>query len=327
MPRRRIPRPITGARNAAYRIAATLTEVQTLRTELAQTSLRMQELSALVKQIENRAHAGSMQSRDALLEMLERNRQETLEILQLLRDDEPTSRRLLWQARDAAEYEAAYEEAEPLVSVLIPTYTNVRGLVELALPAILAQTYEHLEVVVVGDAASPDVEQAVRSVGDKRVRYANLTHRGPYPESPQKRWLVAGGPPANEALRLARGSWIGHMDDDDTSPPERIEVLLRAARHRRLEFCYGRVRQHLPDGSEQILGEFPPRSHAVSLTCSLMHAGLSFIAAELGDSLFGIVGDWARVRRMMRIGARVGMIDDVVLDYYPSQLWRATDYE
>ena len=255
-------------------------------------------------------------------ETLERNRQETLEILNVLRDDEPGSRRLLWQIRDTAEYVAAYEEAEPLVSVVIPTYTNVKGLLEQSLPAIFAQTYENLEIVIVGDAAGPEIEQAVRRIGDPRVRYANVTHRGPYPEVPQQRWLVTGGPPCNEAIRLARGRWIAQFDDDDGCPPERIERLITAARERRLEFCYGRIRQHHPDGTVSMLGHFPPRSHDVSLTCSVMHSGLKFISAELSDYLFGIVGDWSRIRRMMRIGVRIGMIDDVVLDYYPGSLWR-----
>ncbi len=59
----------------------------------------------------------------------------------------------------------------------------------------------------------------------------------------------------------------------------------------------------------------------MSLNSSIMHAGLRFVTAELGEAVFGIVGDWARIRKMMRVGARIGMIDDVVLDYYPSSLW------
>jgi hypothetical protein len=52
-----------------------------------------------------------------------------------------------------------------------------------------------------------------------------------------------------------------------------------------------------------------------------MHAGLRFVGAELGDALFDVPGDWSRIRRMMRIGVRMGMIDDVVVHYYPNQEW------
>lgn len=317
MPRRRVPRPLTGARNAANRIYAILARVEAIEAKLAETSGRIDQLSAQLEGLSRLAQLG-----EETLHTLERHRNETLEILLLLRDDEPGTRRLLWQMREAPDYEAAYDEAEPLVSMVIPTFTNTRQLLEIALPSLVAQTYERWEAIVVGDAVGPEVEAAVRGFGDKRIQYANVTHRGPYPEDRHLLWRVAGGPPANEGLRLARGHWIGQMDDDDTCTPDHIELLLKAARDRRLEFCYGRVRQHHPDGSVQVLGQFPPGAHGVSMTCSLGHAGLRFIASELGDHLFGMTGDWVRVRRMMRIGVRIGMIDDVVLDYYPAQLWK-----
>jgi Glycosyl transferase family 2 len=335
MPQPRIPHPVRAARNAAYRIAATLTGVEALRAELAQLRVEREEMSARVadlgalmgdlggrvERLGRDAREEAERDRQKLLDTLEHNRGEMIEILQLLRDDEPETRRRLWAVRETQAYMEAYEEAEPLVTVTIPTYSNTELLIERALPSVLAQTYERLEVVIVGDHVGPEVEQAIRRIGDGRIRYANLTHRGPYPENPELRWMVAGGPAANEATRLARGRWITAMDDDDACTPDRIELLLSAARERQLEFCYGRIRKHAPDGSIELLCEFPPRAEAVSLTCSISHAGLRFITGELGDALFGLVGDWARVRRMMRVGVRIGMIEDVVLDYYPGKLW------
>jgi hypothetical protein len=328
MPPPRTPRPVKAARNAAYRIAATLTGVEALRLELSEVSARVTDLVALtddlrshVERLAQEARAGAESDRQELHGTLERNRRETIEILQLLRDNEPETRRRLWAVRDAESYSQAFDEAEPLVTVTIPTYTNTEHLIERSLPSVLAQTYERLEVLVVGDGAGPDVEEAIKRIGDARIRYVNLTHRGPYPEDPELRWMVAGGPAANEAMRLATGRWIAQVDDDDECPPDRVQALLKAARDRRLEFCYGRIRMHMPDGSTQLLCEFPPRLGAVSLSSSIMHAGMAFIASELGDALFGVVGDWARVRRMMRVGVRMGMIDDVVLDYYPGRLW------
>jgi Glycosyl transferase family 2 len=328
MPPQRIPRPLRAARNAAYRIAATLTGVEALRAELGELSARVADLGALtgelgghVERLGQEAAGRAEHDRKQLLDTLEHNRLEAIEILELLRDDEPETRRRLWAMRDTRAYMQAYDEAEPLVTVTVPTYTKTKHLIERALPSILAQTYERLEVIVVGDCAGPDVERAVQRIGDKRIRYVNLTHRGPYPEDPELRWMVAGGPAANEALRLATGRWIAEMNDDDACLPNRVELLLGAARERRLEFCYGQLRAQIPDGTTRLLCEFPPRVGKVSLTCSIAHAEMRFIASELGDALFGRYGDWARVRRMMRVGVRMGMIDDVVLDYYPSKLW------
>src|SRR6202022_2274550 len=115
-------------------------------------------------------------------------------------------------------------------------------------------------------------------------------------------WMVAGGPAINEAARLATGRWIAIMDDDDACTPDHVELLLGAARDRRLEFCYGRIRRHDPNGPEQILCEFPPTGPgAVGLAASIMHADLRFFTGELSDALFETVGDWGRVRRMMRV--------------------------
>lgn len=323
----RIPRPFRAARNAAYRIAATLTGVEAIRGELEEVSGRVAELARLMGDLEGgveRLAAGAQDNRVELHGTLEHNRREAIEIMQLLRDEEPETRRRLWALRETESYMQAYDEAEPLVTVVIPTYTNTKLLIERSLPAALAQTYERLEVIVVGDGAGPDVEHAIRRIGDARIRYVNLSHHGPYPEDPELRWRVAGGPAANEGMRLARGRWIAQLDDDDACTPDHVELLLKAAREQRLEFCYGRIREHLPDGTIELLCEFPPRVGSVSLTCSIMHAGMAFIASELGDALFGLVGDWARVRRMMRVGVRMGMIEDFVLDYYPNRRWSDT---
>ena len=288
----------------------TLAGVEQLKADVARLSEAVEALSAR-----------EPQSNNELLQTLRIQHADTVELLQLLRDDEPANRQRLWRIRDTPEYALAFTEPEPLVSVAMATYTNTRMLMERALPSVLAQTYERLDIVIVGDGSAPGVAHAIRSVGDPRVRFVNLPMRGPYPEPPD-RWFVAGGPPSNEAMRLSRGRWIAGMDDDDACTPDRIELLLRAARERDLEFCYGRIRRLEPSGDETLLCEFPPTAQGtVGLQASVMHADMRFICAELGDALFKVTGDWSRVRRMIRIGVRIGMIDDVVLDYYPSQLW------
>ena len=325
---RRIPRPVRAARNAAQRLYDTALGVEQITGRLAVVSRQLETATARLDVLE----AESRNDRQAVLDVLERDQADyrerqahTLAVLQLLSDDEPANRQRLWRLRESAEYARAFEEPEPLVSFCIATYTNTKVLLERALPSLLCQTYERIEVVVVGDAASPEVERAVKSIGDPRVRYANMTFRGPYPDDSEQRWYVAGGPPVNEAMRLARGRWIAPMDDDDESAPGRAEVLLRAARERELEFAYGQLEVRAPDTTMQNICVFPPELGKIGLQCSLMHGGLRFICPELGDALFGLPGDWSRIRRMMRIGVRMGMIDDVVVHYYPNRLWGRQD--
>jgi hypothetical protein len=74
----------------------------------------------------------------------------------------------------------------------------------------------------------------------------------------------------------------------------------------------------LPDGREAMLGEFPPRLTQIGLQAALYHAGLSFMELELGHTLFGKPNDWGLVHRMMRVGVRMGMVDETTVTYFPS---------
>jgi glycosyltransferase involved in cell wall biosynthesis len=223
--------------------------------------------------------------------------------------------------RGTEAYELAYSEPDPLVSVVIPTWDNHAQLGARAIPSVLAQTHQNFEIVIVGDHAPPEAEQVALSFGDPRIRYRRLPMRGPYPEDPLVRWYVAGTPPANEAAADARGRWIAAMADDDAMRPRHLELLLQRARRDRLELVYGRLSAHLPDGASFPLGAFPPQLGQFALQASIQHGELRFFELELADALFAVPNDWAKMERMMRAGVRIGMVEDIVADYYPSRDW------
>jgi hypothetical protein len=240
------------------------------------------------------------------------------QILERMADDETGNRRLLAAARATREYDRAYEDPDPLVSIVLPTYDNVEGLARRALPSVLAQTHANLEVVIVGDAAGPEVADTVASFGDSRIRWVNRTIRGPYPEEKELQWLISGVPPFNDALELARGTWISPFADDDALRPDAVASVLAAARERRLELCYGTLEMHHRDGRRSKLGTFPPAPHEFGLQGSIFHSGLRFLRHQPIDALFSVPSDWSLTRRMMRIGVRIGHLDHVVCDYHPS---------
>jgi hypothetical protein len=320
-PAKRIPSPVRAARNGAQRIYDTLAGVEELKAQVAQLTDLRAEVAHLTQTVEALRGEAAADQRVAL-EALRADHAETMQVLRLIHDDVPANRQRLWRLRQTPEYALAFEEPEPLVSFVVATHTNLETLMERALPSMLAQTYERIEIVIVGDAARPEIGRAVKGVGDPRIRYFNQTLRGPYDEAGERLWYVAGGPPSNEAMRLARGRWIAGMDDDDMCAPERVERLLHAARERDLEFCYGQILEHVPDAPDRLVCRFPPALGAVNLQASILHADLRFIAAELGDALFEVPGDWSRIRRMMRLGVRMGMIDDIVVEYFRGPGWR-----
>jgi hypothetical protein len=253
--------------------------------------------------------------------------QRVMQVLRIVRDDDATARERLWSLRASDEYSLAFDEDEPLVSIIITTYNNWPLLRERSLPSVLAQTYERFECIIVGDAAPPEAAAAVASFGDSRLRYVNLPYRGPYPPQRSDAWLVSGTTPFNTALALATGRWTGAVSDDDSLSSHYIEWLLKLARAERAEVPYGLIHQREPDSDGRRLGTFPPQVAQWGIQGSLLHGGLRYLPLQPTDWLFGVPNDWSLAERMLRIGVRFAMLNEVVVEYYPGTLWRTRPAE
>jgi hypothetical protein len=271
------------------------------------------ELRELSRRIETLEARGAERQAE-----LERLLADAMRALELIHDDDPGARRRLRELRASPSYADAFDTPDPLVSIVIPTWNRVQTLIERALPSALAQTHGNIEVIVVGDASPPEVAAAIERLGDSRVSFHNLTIRGPYEQERYRSWLSSGTPGLNAGVTLARGLWIAPLGDDDEFEPEHIEHLLAEARTRSLEFVYGRGRVLLPDGRETQLGEFPPRLTQIGLQSAVYHSGLRFLELELGHALFDKPNDWGLVHRMMRVGVRIGMLEETTVVYRPS---------
>jgi Glycosyl transferase family 2 len=248
-------------------------------------------------------------------------RQRLLLALRMVRDDDASARRELLDLRRNHDYHDAFEELEPLVSVVIPTYKNWALLRDRSLPSVLAQTYQNWECIVVGDCAPAETSEVVESFGDDRIQFTNLPYRGPYPDDPKEAWMISGTPPLNAAFALAKGKWIATNADDDALRPEAIDLLLQHARRNEAEVAYGYIEQKHPDDTVTRLGVFPPRFAQWGMQGSLIHAGLRFLPLLPSDWVFEIPNDMSLMERMLRIGVRFSMMEQTTVDYYPSTLW------
>jgi glycosyltransferase involved in cell wall biosynthesis len=104
----------------------------------------------------------------------------------------------------------------PLVSVVIPTY-NWSSVLAHAVRSALGQSYPELEVIVVGDACTDDSEAVVRAIGDRRVRWDNLSRNSGSQSLPN-----------NRGIELARGEYIAYLGHDDLWHPEHLAHLVAA---------------------------------------------------------------------------------------------------
>ncbi len=103
------------------------------------------------------------------------------------------------------------DSSNPRVSVIMGVY-NAEPYLAAAIESILGQTFRDFEFIVVDDGSTDSSLQTLR-------RYAELDSR-----IRVRSWANAGHARAlNEALSLASGEYIGRMDQDDISLPDRFE--------------------------------------------------------------------------------------------------------
>lgn len=114
----------------------------------------------------------------------------------------------------------------PVVSVLIATY-NKAGTLRCAIESVLWQTFEDLELWVIGDGCTDNSGEIVESFNDPRVHWYNLPENTGYQSEPH-----------NEGLRRAQGRYIAYLNHDDVWLPNHLEVLVELIEQTKAEFAY-----------------------------------------------------------------------------------------
>ena len=102
----------------------------------------------------------------------------------------------------------------PLLSIAMPFY-NCRSTLAASIQSIIDQTFGQWELLLYDDASTDGSYEVAASFVDPRIvllRGTNRIH------------LAAG---LNRCIRQARGKYLGRMDGDDISYPERFEIQLK----------------------------------------------------------------------------------------------------
>jgi glycosyltransferase involved in cell wall biosynthesis len=134
---------------------------------------------------------------------------------------------------------------EPLVSLGIPVY-NGESFLRPGLDALLAQTYEHLELIISDNASTdgtPDICRAY-AARDRRLKY----YRNPTNVGVVENY--------RRAFALSTGAYFMWAAVDDLKPPTAVEECLAALRHdERAVLAHGIVRVQIPGGRTPV--EYP----------------------------------------------------------------------
>ncbi len=129
------------------------------------------------------------------------------------------------RARTAAirnkERNKAKPPAEPLLSVLLPTYKPLLSDFVAAVESVIYQTYQNWELIIVDDGGkAPEISKRMDAfaAADDRIRCIRR----------QKNVGIAKA--TNVAIEAAKGDWIVFFDHDDVLVDVALEVMMRAAR-------------------------------------------------------------------------------------------------
>ncbi len=109
---------------------------------------------------------------------------------------------------------AARTEAQPLVTVLTPTYNRALFLPS-AIQSVLAQSHQALELIVIDDGSTDETPAVLAAVRDPRLRCIRTAHRGI-------------GAALNAGLAVAAGAFIARLDSDDIWLPSMLADQLAA---------------------------------------------------------------------------------------------------
>ncbi len=98
------------------------------------------------------------------------------------------------------------------VSVILPVYNGSQYL-HAAVDSILLQSHSALELIILNDGSTEDIESVLENFSDPRIRYYSRENRGL-------------GHTLNELVQLSRYDIIFRMDADDIAEPNRISTQL-----------------------------------------------------------------------------------------------------
>lgn len=203
----------------------------------------------------------------------------------------------------------------PSISVVLPTF-NRASVVGRAAHSVLAQTYPHLELLVVDDASADDTPKVVEAFGDRRVRYLRRAQTG------------GASAARNTGIEEARGDIVAFVDSDDEWLPQKLELELERLLEcdPRTAVVYCRLRRH-DDLTNQTIFEEPPTRHGFEgdvywrLLTGWHPATPSLVAirraALLGvggfDSTFLTGEDYDLWLRLARAGHPFAFVDEVLV--------------
>jgi glycosyltransferase involved in cell wall biosynthesis len=218
--------------------------------------------------------------------------------------------------RLTAEYQQPFVDPDPLVTVCIATYNRGDLLTQRTIPSVLNQTWKNIQLIVVGDACIDNTPELIAKIDDPRLTFVNLPERGVYPRDPKFRWMVAGTKPTNEAMKMAKGLFVTHLDDDDAYAPDRIEKLVKFAQRDQLEFVWHPFHWEKQVNQWEVFSADTFSANCVTNASAFYHRWLTNIPLDINAYRFHEPFDWNRFRKFKYLGVKAARFPEPLLYHY-----------
>ncbi|RKN75904.1 glycosyltransferase family 2 protein [Paenibacillus ginsengarvi] len=213
-----------------------------------------------------------------------------------------------------------------LISVAMAVYNGEMFLQE-AIASIQAQTYKHLEVIIVNDGSTDATRDILNHIHDPRFRVIHL---------PKNRGAANA---LVKAIQLARGQWIAIHDADDISQPDRLKKQAAYIRSHPGYVAVGSLircipgNKKLPDSflqsTQNAFNDYVTPKQIMDgrfSACPLCHGSVVFSKQaylDVGgyDSSYKIAYDYDLWTRLIDYGP-IGKVNKVLYNYrvYPTSL-------
>jgi len=118
------------------------------------------------------------------------------------------------------------KDTSPIVSVIIPVWNGEKYLEE-AISSVLAQTYKHLEVIIVNDGSTDGTEDIAKTFSGE-IKYFIQSNKG-------------AGAARNLGIKKAMGDYLAFLDADDVWMDSKVARQISVFQEKRkvdMVFCW-----------------------------------------------------------------------------------------
>lgn len=206
--------------------------------------------------------------------------------------------------------------ARPLVSVITPTWGRHEKLLNKCIPSVQAQTYRHVEHVIVSDGPDMDLAHKLMSLTSTQAFYHQVQYAQLPAHDPAPHW---GHLARLKGIEYASGELICYVDDDDALRPDHVAKLAALFVNSTIGWAYSRMASHSNSGLWTEIGMTDPPACGQIGTPMIMHRRETLEHGTWGPA--SSTEDWQLVERWLNAGIPYGRVHEATVDVWPSIYW------